>query len=93
MPMKIISELKSRLIAYVGGTGVSVSSVKSETAQKISESGVSDILTWSVFPGVSLGSLLTIIGAAVVISRFVFDVWIYFDQRKQRRKNNVGDSV
>lgn len=93
MPMKIISELKSRLIAYGGGTGVSVSSVKSQAAQKISESGVSDILTWGVLPGVSLGSLLTIIGAAIVICRFVFDVWIYFDQRKQRRENNVADSV
>lgn len=86
MPMKIISELKSRLIAYGGGTGVSVSSEKVQAVQKISESGVADILTWSVLPGVSLGSLLTIIGATVVVCRFAFDVWVYFDKRKQRRE-------
>ncbi|MCG7551609.1 hypothetical protein [Pseudoalteromonas sp. Of7M-16] len=84
--MKIITELKSRLIAYVGGTGVSVSSLKSQASQQINASGVADILTWSVFSGVSFGSLLTIVGAVVVVCRFVFDVWMYFDQRKQKRR-------
>lgn len=86
--MKILSmsELKGRLIAYIGGAGVSLSSEKTQTLQKINESSnVSDILTWVILPGLSLGSLLTIVGAAVVVCRFAFDVWSYFDQRRIKR--------
>lgn len=87
--MKIINiaELKGRLITYFGGVGVSVSGAKTQKAiEQANESNVVDILYWSLIPGVSLGSALTILGALIVISRFAFDVWTYFDKRKLEAK-------
>ncbi len=89
--MKIInvaSELKGRLIAYFGGTGISVSSAKAQAAIE-QANNVVDILHWTIMPGVSLGSALTILGAAIVISRFGFDVWTYFDKRKLLTKRGL----
>lgn len=85
-----MADFKGRLIAYVGGASVSVSSEKAQSAvQTMSDTGIADILTWSVFPGVSFGSLLTIIGAVVVLVRLVFDVWSYFDARKLKREESA----
>ena len=78
-----IAELKGRLIAYFGGVSISVSGAKSQKAiEQMNENNVVDILYWSIAPGVSLGSALTILGAIIVLSRFAFDVWTYFDKRK-----------
>lgn len=82
-----VSELKGRLIAYLGGTGVSATSVSAQSAIQQSQAGAGDILTWSILPGVSLGSALTIIGALIVMSRFAFDVWKYFEQRKKEKES------
>lgn len=89
MPMKIVidkvSEWKGRMIAYGGGSGVSAYSTKA--AAKSSElpsaaHHASDILSTYILPGVTLGSAISILGILVVVSRFVFDVWKYFDQRR-----------
>lgn len=87
--MKIINiaELKGRLIAYFGGVGISVSGAKTQkTIEQASKTNAVDILYWSIMPGVSLGSALTILGAVIVLSRFAFDVWTYFDKRKHEVK-------
>jgi len=88
------SELKGRLIAYGGGSGVSAYSAKSTAqAQSIPEATAHqaiDILSIYIFPGVTFGSAITIIGAAVVVVRLVFDVWKYFDQRKRRPINEAA---
>ena len=92
MPMqKVIdkfSEFKGRLIAYGGGSGVSAYSAKSTAqAHTIPEATIHqpiDVLSIYILPGVTFGSAITIIGAAVVVVRLVFDVWKYFDQRKRR---------
>ncbi|HHY0482742.1 hypothetical protein, partial [Vibrio parahaemolyticus] len=89
MPMqKVIdkvSEWKGRLIAYGGGSGVSAYSANSvakpnpipEVAQQ-----ATDILSVYILPGVTVGSAITILGIVVVLGRFIFDVWKYFDQRR-----------
>ncbi|OCH08130.1 hypothetical protein A6D98_09755 [Aliivibrio fischeri] len=82
------SEFKGRLIAYGGGSGVSAYSAKStaqvHTIPEATTHQTIDVLSVYIFPGVTFGSAITIIGAAVVVVRLVFDVWKYFDQRKRR---------
>ncbi|HGY9586719.1 TPA: hypothetical protein ACOJQP_005188 [Vibrio harveyi] len=97
MPMqKVIdkvSEWKGRLIVYGGGSGVSAYSAKSvansnqipEVAQQ-----ATDILSVYILPGVTVGSAITILGIVVVIGRFVFDVWKYFDQRRLKLLEREG---
>lgn len=91
MPMQnvitAISEWKGRLIAYIGGGGVSVYSAETmATSDHVPNLATAhqatDILATHILPGVPLGSFLSIIGAAVVVGRFIFDVWKYFDQRR-----------
>ncbi|HAS6087818.1 TPA: hypothetical protein NJ656_004452 [Vibrio parahaemolyticus] len=97
MPMqKVIdkvSEWKGRLIAYGGGSGVSAYSAKSVAQpEKIPETAhqVTDILSVYILPGVTFGSAITILGAAVVVGRFIFDVWKYFDQRKRHQPSEAA---
>ncbi|CAK3932580.1 MULTISPECIES: hypothetical protein [Vibrio] len=95
MPMQkvlnTVSEWKGRLIAYGGGTGVSAFSAKSTAkAQELSEHAAAqavDILSLYIFPGVTVGAAITIVGALVVVLRLIFDVWKYFDQRKRQPLN------
>lgn len=97
MPMQTVidkvSEWKGRLIAYGGGSGVSAYSAKSVAQPDyVPEAAhqVTDILSVYILPGVTVGSAITILGAAVVIGRFVFDVWKYFDQRKRQQQSEAA---
>ncbi|MGI1970787.1 hypothetical protein [Shewanella sp. S23-S33] len=75
------SELKGRIIAYGGGSGIFVFSAdvaaKAEQAAELAQQLPASTFLPSV---ISLGGLL------VVVCRFVFDVFKYFDQRRQQRK-------
>lgn len=98
MPMQKVldrvSEWKGRLIAYGGGSGVSAYSAETVAkSQHVPETAhqVTDILSTYILPGVTVGSFLTILGATVVVGRFVFDVWKYFDQRRLKLAEREGN--
>ncbi len=76
------SEAHGRWIAYGGGAGLYafssvVSAQVNQAVEIVASPSQSSVLTVSAI--VSLG------GLAVVVGRFLFDVFKYFDQRKQRR--------
>lgn len=88
MPMNIVldrvREWKGRAIAYGGGSGVSLYSADT-MAKAQSTPPVTDILHAYLLPGVTVGSALTLFGAALVLVRLVFDIWKYFDERQYRK--------
>ena len=75
-----LHEWKGRLIAYCGGTGVSVfSETVAAKAQQSSELATSS-------PDITIANLISIGGLVVVIARLIFDIWVHFDKRKQGKK-------
>ena len=80
-----LSDIKGRLIAYVGGGGVSVYSAdvtaKAKEAAETVQS--SRLLTFPITSWLTVGDVLTLVGALVVLGRFAFDVFKYFDQRRR----------
>lgn len=74
------SELKGRIIAYGGGSGIFVFSAdvaaKAEAAAQLAQQ----------MPSTFLPSLISLGGLVVVFGRLAFDIFKYFDQRRQGRK-------
>ena len=85
-----LSDIKGRLIAYIGGGGVSAYSadvtVKAKEAAEHVQS--TQFLTVHITPWLTVGDVLTIIGALVVLGRFVLDVLKYLDQRRNSHAAN-----
>lgn len=81
-----LSDLKGRLIAYIGGGGITaysadVTAKAKEAAETVQQSR---LLTMPITSWLTVGDVLTLIGAMVVLGRFLFDVYKYFDQRRDR---------
>ncbi len=75
------NELWGRIIAYGGGSGIFVFSADvAAKAQQTAE--LAQQLPNSTF----LPSVISLGGLVVVAGRFAFDVFKYFDQRRQGRK-------
>ncbi|MCC2521062.1 hypothetical protein [Vibrio coralliilyticus] len=71
-----LQEWKGRLIAYLGGGGVSVFS--GATAAK-AQQAAQDV---STVPDITTANIISIAGLVIIGLRLVFDVWTYFDKRK-----------
>lgn len=81
-----LSDLRGRLIAYIGGGGIAtysadVTAKAKEAAETVQQSR---LLTLPITSWLTVGDVLTLIGALVVLGRFLFDVYKYFDQRRSR---------
>lgn len=74
------SELKGRVIAYGGGSGIFVFSA--DVAAKAQEAAQMA----QQMPSTFLPSLISLGGLVVVFGRLAFDIFKYFDQRRQGRK-------
>lgn len=79
------ADTKSRIITYLGGLGVSFSSVQSQAAPTSSVESI-DLLQIPLSVNFTLGNLTTLLGCLVIVFRFLFDVWKYFDQRKNKQQ-------
>lgn len=82
-----------RWIAYGGGSGVSATSLaaKADSARMVITPTPGDVVSVLNMPlvqfnGVQLvvSDVMTTLGIAAVFLRLGFDVWKYFDQRRQR---------
>ena len=91
-----VSDMKGRLIAYLGGTSVSAYSADLTTDAKrmVAETASkSSFLATQIIHSMTVGDLIAIGGFLVVVGRFVFDVFKYFDQRRQQRNEVTGDAT
>ena len=77
-----IQEWQGRLIAYLGGGSVSAFSY--DAAAKAGE--LNQLITNSAYPSdYRLASVfISIFGLCVVVFRLGWDIWTYFDKRKNR---------
>jgi len=76
-----VSDLPGRVIAYIGGGGVSLAS------NIVTESNTNVVaLTPDI---ISTGHLISLGGLLVVAGRLAFDIWKEVDRR--RNKGNVDD--
>ncbi|WP_136487859.1 hypothetical protein [Vibrio sp. H11] len=76
-------EWKGRLIAYVGGSGVSLfSNNVAANAKQIAESTVHN-------PDVTLANLVSLGGLVVIFARLVFDIYVHFDGKRRKPKENL----
>ncbi|GCF89244.1 MULTISPECIES: hypothetical protein [Shewanella] len=76
------SEWKGRLIAYGGGSGISIFS--SEVAAKAQEAA--DMAAQIPTSAFTISTLVSVGGLLVVAGRLVFDIWKYLDERQQAKK-------
>ncbi len=85
MPMKNLidtaQEWKGRLIAYLGGSGVTA--ISTQTNAAINSSIDAAV---SVPPEITLTTWISLGGLIVIAGRLVFDVWCYFDKRRHCSK-------
>lgn len=78
------SEWKGRLIAYGGGSGISIFS--NEVAAKAQEAADMAAIPTSAF---AISTLVSVGGLLVVVGRLVFDIWKYLDERQRRKKTEL----
>lgn len=81
-----LSDLKGRLIAYVGGGGITaysadVTAKAKEAAETVQST---QFLNLHITPWLTVGDVLFTIGSLVVLGRFILDVLKYRDQRRDR---------
>ena len=91
-----VSDMKGRLIAYLGGTSVSAYSADLTTDAKrmVAETASkSSFLATPIVHSMTVGDLIAIGGFLIVIGRFVFDVFKYFDQRRLQRNEVTEDAT
>ncbi|EGQ7740908.1 hypothetical protein NAL94_23825 (plasmid) [Vibrio alginolyticus] len=73
-------EWKGRLIAYGGGTSVSVfSNEVAAKAQQAAETAASS-------PEITTANLISLGGLLVIAGRLVFDIYVHFDKKRQKRE-------
>ncbi|WED23062.1 hypothetical protein L3Q72_06625 [Vibrio sp. JC009] len=78
-------EWKGRLIAYLGGGGLSAFSAN-VTAQAKQAAEV----TTTVAPDMFTANLFTALGLIFVGGRLIFDIVVYIDQRRLKRSKQNG---
>ncbi|EIU6870662.1 hypothetical protein L5169_004799 [Vibrio parahaemolyticus] len=76
-------EWKGRLIAYGGGTGVSVFS--NEVAAKAQQAAE----TAAASPEITTANLISLGGLLVIAGRLVFDIYVHFDKKRQKRETSL----
>lgn len=76
-------EWKGRLIAYGGGTGVSAFS--NEVAAKAQQAAE----TAAASPEITTANLISLGGLLVIAGRLVFDVYVHFDKKRQKRETSL----
>lgn len=75
-----LHEWKGRLIAYGGGTGVSVfSNEVAAKAQQAAETAASS-------PEITTANLISLGGLLVIAGRLIFDIYVHFDKKRQQRE-------
>ena len=92
-----LSDLKGRLIAYFGGSGIAAYSSNTttkakelvETAHDAAIQQSTNLMSVHITPYMTVADLLTVIGAIVVLGRFVLDV-VKFIYSLRARKNATG---
>lgn len=90
-----VSDMKGRLIAYLGGTSVSAYSADLTTeAKRMAADAASQasVMAMPVLHNWTVGDVLALGGFLVVLGRFVFDVFKYFDQRSLQNRETDSDA-
>lgn len=79
-----LSDLQGRLIAYIGGGGICAysSDVTARAKEAAEVMQQSRLLLIHITEWLTIGDVLTLIGAFVVFGRFVLDVIKYLDSRR-----------
>ncbi|UPR55295.1 hypothetical protein ITG09_24280 (plasmid) [Vibrio cyclitrophicus] len=73
-------EWKGRLIAYGGGTSVSVfSNEVAAKAQQAAETAASS-------PEITTANLISLGGLLVIAGRLAFDIYVHFDKKRKNRE-------
>ncbi|WP_412497274.1 hypothetical protein [Vibrio fluvialis] len=75
-----LQEWKGRLIAYVGGSGVSLfSNNVAANAKQVAEAAATN-------PDVTLANLISLGGLIVIAGRLAFDIYVHFDKKRQQQE-------
>lgn len=69
--------LQGQLIAYGGGSGLGIYSKAISAATSMAE---------PIPSGLTTEQWCAVIAALVIVGRFAFDIFVYFDKRKQRQQ-------
>ncbi|MNH76115.1 hypothetical protein D3C73_283770 [compost metagenome] len=74
-----LRQLQGQLIAYGGGSGLGIYSKALSAATSLTEPQTSTLTPeqWCA-----------VIAALVIVGRFVFDIFVYFDKRQQRQQED-----
>lgn len=79
-----VQEWKGRLIAYGGGSSVSVfSGTVAAKAQEASDAALA-------IPEITTANLISFGGLVVIAGRLAFDIYVYVDQKRKKRNKNNG---
>lgn len=76
------SEAHGRLIAYLGGSTIAVFSNEVAAQAKLAVDHAQDVAVASPNGALTVSSFVALGGLVVVVGRFIFDVYKYFDQRR-----------
>lgn len=80
------SEAHGRLIAYGGGTGLWVFSNEVAAKAQLAIDTAQDVVNAAPNSALTVSSFVALGGLFIVVARFAFDVFKYFDQRRQKRQ-------
>lgn len=88
-----LSDLNGRLIAYFGGSGIAAySSNATATAKELVTTAhdtavqqSTNLMSVHITPYITVADVLTVVGAAVVLGRFVLDVVKFICSRRDRK--------
>lgn len=82
--LDLLHEWKGRIISYGGGSGVTAfSGTVAAKAQQAAEHTVSS-------PDITTANVISIIGLIFIGCRFVFDVVVWLDERREKRGKQNG---